>query len=206
MGLLGWANRSDKMVAEIQRDSYLIVAKVVRKRRTEQAYRAGPLAEQIRVLAQAVAEGADDVLNHLQFGGREQSPMEYLKRITRMTRLLKTTLDCLREEDKNSPSLARELVLPYFQSWTNIEPAAVEVAINEVIAKGYRHAHLQEHLPLLDRCWDYFRVIFRRLTELEYIGQENTDYDFDTQRRSTHRADRPTERVNDPFIGGYSFQ
>jgi hypothetical protein len=206
VGLLGWANRFDKMMAEVQRDAYLIVAKVVRKRRTEQAYRAGPLAEQIRVLAQHVAEGADDVLNHLQFGGREQSPMEYLKRITRMTRLLKTTLDCLCEEDKNSPSLARELVLPYFQSWTNIEPAAVEVAINEVVAKGYRHAHLQDHLPLLDRCWDYFRVIFRRLTELEYIGQENTDYDFDTQRRSTHRADRPTERVNDPFSGGYSFQ
>ncbi|WP_375446675.1 hypothetical protein [uncultured Fibrella sp.] len=205
-GLLAWTEKMNKTLSEVQRDAYQIVAKVVRKRRTEQAYRAGPLAEQIRILAESVAGSLDDALNHLQFGGREQSPMEYIRYVTRATRLLKTTLDCLCEEDKNSPSLGRELVLPYFQSWTNIEPATVETAINEVITRQYRHGQLQQHLPILDRCWEAIRVIFRRMTELEYIGQENTDYDFDTQRRSTHRADRPADRVNDPFGGGYSFQ
>ncbi|MEZ0539607.1 hypothetical protein [Fibrella arboris] len=204
--LLAWTEKLNKTLAEVQRDAYQIVAKVVRKRRTEQAYRAGPLAEQIRILAEHIAGSLDDALNHLQFGGREQSPMEYIRYVTRATRLLKTTLDCLCEEDKNSPSLGRELVLPYFQSWTNIEPATVETAINDVITKQYRHGQLQHHLPLIDRCWEYIRLIFRRMTELEYIGQENTDYDFDTQRRSTHRADRPADGVNDPFGGGYSFQ
>ena len=206
VGLLDWADKLNKTLAEVQRDSYQIVAKVVRKRRTEQAFRAGPLAEQIRVLAESIAAALDDPLNHLQFGGREQSPMDYIRYVTRATRLLKTTFDCLCEEDKNSPSLGRELVLPYFQSWTNIEPATVENAMTDVINKQYRHSQLQQHLPLIDKCWEIIRVIFKRMTELEYIGQENTDYDFDTQRRSTHRADRPGTSENDPFGGGYSFQ
>ena len=206
VGLLAWAEKLNKTLAEVQRDAYQIVAKVVRKRRTEQAFRAGPLAEQIRILAESVAGSLDDALNHLQFGGREQSPMEYIRHVTRATRLLKTTMDCLCEEDKNSPSLGRELVLPYFQSWTNIEPATVETAITDVINKQYRHGQLQNHLPVVDKCWEIIRVIFKRMTELEYIGQENTDYDFDTQRRSTHRADRSADKVNDPFGGGYSFQ
>ena len=204
-GLSAWVNQSAKLFAELQRDAYHIVAKAVRKRRSQEAYKAGPLAELIRDLAEQVAHSIDDLLNHLQFGGKEQSPMEYIKRITRATRALKTTLDNLNEVDKNAPTMGSELVLPYFQSWTNIEPAALTDAINNVITQSYQHARLAGHLVTIIRCWELMQRIFRKMTELEYIGQENTDYDFDTQRKSTHRSDAHGERVNDPF-GGYSFQ
>lgn len=204
-GLSAWVDQSAKLFAELQRDSYKIVAKVVRKRRTQEAYKAGPLAELIRDLAERVAHSIDDVLNHLQFGGKEQSPWAYIKCITQATRNLKTTLDCLNENDKNAPTMGSELVLPYFQSWTNIEPARLENAINQVITHPYQHARLAAHLRIINQCWELMQQIFRKMTELEYIGQENTDYDFDTLRRSTHKSDVHSERVNDPF-GGYSFQ
>ncbi len=205
VGLSAWVDQSAKLFAELQRDSYRIVTKVIRKRRTQEAFKAGPLAELIRVLAEQVAHSLDEVLNHLQFGGKEQPPLAYLKAIVRATRNLKTTLDCLAEEDKNAPALGRELVLPYFQSWTNIEPARLEAAINELITHPYQHTRVAEHLNAVNRCWDLIQQIFRKMTELEYIGQENTDYDFDTVRKSTHKSDVHSERVNDPF-GGYSFQ
>ncbi|MEZ0611471.1 hypothetical protein ACAW74_23370 [Fibrella sp. WM1] len=206
-GLLAWADRSQKLFAEVQRDAVQIVAKVIRKRRTDQAFRAGALAEMIRVLAEEVAQSLDDVLNHLHFGGREQAPITYLRYIVRATRQLKTTLDCLCEPDKNSASSGREQVLPYFQSWTNLEPALVEKALVEVITKPYQHAQLQPYTVAIDRCWGMIQQIFRKMTELEYIGQENTDYNFDTQRRSTHVSEAPNQqRVLDPFNNGYSFQ
>lgn len=206
VGLATWVDQSAKLFAELQRDSYRIVTKVIRKRRTQEAFKAGPLAELIRVLAEQVAHSLDDVLNHLQYGGGEQPPQAYLKVIGRATRNLRTTLDCLAEEDKNAPALGRELVLPYFQSWTNIEPARLEAAINDLIAYPYQHTRVADHLKAVNRCWDLMQQIFRKMTELEYIGQENTDYDFDTQRKSTHKSDIHSERVNDPFSGGYSFQ
>lgn len=205
VGLSAWVDQSAKLFAELQRDSYHIVTKVVRKRRTQEAFKAGPLAELIRDLAEQIAHSLDDLLNHLQYGGKECSPMEYVKRITLATRHLKTTLDCLNENDKNAAAIGKELVLPYFQSWTNIEPAALENAINQVITHPYQHARLAGHLRVITRCWELMQQIFRKMTELEYIGQENTDYDFDTVRKSTHKSDVYEERVNDPF-GGYSFQ
>jgi hypothetical protein len=206
-GLLAWTDRSQKLFAEIQRDAVQIVAKVIRKRRTDQAFRAGPLAELIRVLAEQVAQSLDEVLNHLHFAGREQSPVAYIKPIVRATRQLKTTLDCLCEPDKNSASAGRELVLPYFQSWTNLEPAVIENALIDVITRPYQHAQVYLYTVAIDRCWGMIYQIFRRMTELEYIGQEKSDYDFDTQRRSTHVSEAPNQqRVIDPFQGGYSFQ
>lgn len=205
VGLRTWVDQSAKLFAELQRDAYRIVTKVLRKRRTQEAFKAGPLAELIRVLAEQVAHSLDDVLNHLQYGGHEQPPLAYLKLIARATRTLKTTLDCLAEEDKNAPAVGQELVLPYFQSWTNIEPATFDGAVNALINYPYQHTNVAEHLRVVNRCWELLQTIFRKMTELEYIGQENTDYDFDTQRKSTHKSDVYSERVNDPF-GGYSFQ
>ncbi len=192
--LLAWSNQLGKMLAEVQRDAFIIVEKVVKKRGTQQGREAGPLAELIRTLAEQVALSLDDVLNHLHFNGREASPMELLQRVTLATRTLKTTLVQLNDRDLvGSLKLGKDLVLPYFQSWTDISPVQIESALEAVITRPYQHDNIRPHLDLITRCWGQVQVIFKVMTEREYIGQKPNRNGVLDISRPTDERDLPRE-------------
>lgn len=192
--LLTWTNQLSKLLAEVQRDALIIVEKVVKKRGTQQGREAGPLAELIRTLAEQVSMSLDEVLNHLHFNGREAPPMELIRRVTLATRAVKTTLLQLNDRELvGSLKLGKDLVLPYFQSWTDLSPVQVENALEAVITQPYQHANLRPQLDLIGRCWGQIQTIFKVMTEREYIGQKPNRNGVLDISRPTDERDLPRE-------------
>lgn len=204
--LITWADQISKILAEIQRDAFLIVEKVIKKRGSQEARKVGPLAELIRALTEQVAISLDDPMNFLRFNGRERPPMELLERITLATRHVKTTLNYMNDRDlTGSLKLGKDLVLPYFQSWTDISPAQLEGAIESVVTYSYNHSHIRPHLDVITRFWQFMQQIFKVMTERQYIGQQNETYTFVDKFTPTDERDLPDETPNSPLKSPYRF-
>lgn len=175
--LRAWADNTYKLLSEVQRDTFLIVRKVCEKRGTEDARKAGPLAELIRDLGEQLAAGLDDTLNRFRFTAYEQAPIHLIEAITLATRRFRTTLTTL-----NNPTttgnvrLGDQLVLKYFQDWTDISPERLtKQGVEQVVTFSYDHADLRPHLQLITQCWTDIARIMNELSKLDYIGQERQD-------------------------------
>ena len=172
--LRAWADNTRKLLSEVQRDAFLIVRKVCEKRGTEDARKAGPLAELIRDFCEQLAAGLDDTLNRFGFTAYEQAPIQLIEAITLATRRLQTTLTNLNNANTSgSVRMGDQLVLKYFQDWTDISPDRLtRQGIERVVNYGYDHADLRPHLLTLTQCWTDIAKILNELTKLSYIGQD----------------------------------
>ena len=175
--LRAWADNTRKLLSETQRDAFLIVRKVCEKRGTEDARKAGPLAELIRDFCEQLAAGLDDTLNRFGFTAYEQAPIELIQAITLATRRLQTTLTNLNNANTSgSVRMGDQLVLKYFQDWTDISPERLtKQGIERVVNYRYDHADLRPHLLMLTQCWTDIARILNELSKLDYIGQERQD-------------------------------
>ena len=202
--LRSWADTTYRLLAEVQRDAFLIVNKVCEKRGTEQARRAGPLAELIRDLAEQVATGLDNPLNQYQFTAPERPPIHWLQAITLATRRLKTAISCLNDPAlSGSVRMGRDLVLKYFQDWTSISPDQLMTKdIDVVVNFDYDHSDINPHLNAISQCWGDIHKIFNQLAQLEYIGQQPQDKHIRYDSVVTDKKDIPNNSVvpgNGPY-------
>ncbi len=175
--LRNWADSMRKLLAEAQRDAFLIVRKVCEKRGTEDARKAGVLAELIRDLCEQLAIALDDTLNRLSFTTYEQPPIHLIEAITLATRRLRTGLTNLNNPaTSGSVRMGDQLVLKYFQDWTDISPERLtKQGLERVITYNYDHADIQPHLQAITQCWTDMARILNELSKLDYIGQERQD-------------------------------
>ncbi len=203
-----WADATYKLLAETQRDALLIVNKVCEKRGTEQARKAGPLAELIRMLCERLAEGLDEPLNQFRFTAPEQAPVFWIQAITLATRRLKTAINCLNDTAlSGSVRMGRDLTLKYFQDWTSITPDQLMVRdIEQVINHGYDHSNLYPHLLALTRCWEDIYKIVNQLSQLEYIGQQPQNKQIRYDSVVTSPSDLPPNPLDAPTVVGGTFR
>lgn len=175
--LRAWADSIRKLLAEAQRDAFLIVRKVCEKRGTEDARKAGPLAELIRDLCEQLTAGLDDTLNRLNFTAYEQAPIQLIEAITLATRRFQTSLTNLNNPNTTgSVRMGDQLVLKYFQDWTDISPERLtKQGVERVVNYGYDHADVRPHLQTITQCWGDIAKILNELSKLDYIGQERQD-------------------------------
>ncbi len=191
--LRAWADSVQKLLSEVQRDCFLIVRKVCEKRGTEDARKAGALAELIRDLCEQLATGLNDVLNQFGFRAHEQPPIVLLEAITLVTRHFQTALMNL-----NSPAttgsvrMGDQLVLKYFQDWTDISPERLtRQGLERVITHSYNHTDIRPHLQLITQCWTDIGRIMNELSKLDYIGQERKDRTVIVTSDRTNRDNLP---------------
>ncbi|GAB4002267.1 hypothetical protein GCM10028807_60560 [Spirosoma daeguense] len=203
--LRNWADNTYKLLAEVQRDAFLVVNKVCEKRGTEQARKAGPLAELIRDLAEQLAAGLDDSLNLYRFTGLEQPPIHWLQAITLATRRFKTALNCLNDPAlSGSVRMGRDITLKYFQDWTGITSDQLMARdIEQVINFSYDHTDISPYLDVITACWEDIYKIFRQLSQLEYIGQQPQEKHIRYDSVVTDKKDMPTNPLDVPVGGGY---
>ncbi len=172
-----WADKTNKLLAEAQRDAFLIVRKVCEKRGTEDARKAGVLAELIRDLCEQITAGLDDVLNQFGFTAYERPPIHLIEAITLATRRLRTALTNLNNPaSSGAVRMGDQLVLKYFQDWTDISPERLtKQGFERVVNYAYDHADIQPHLQAITQCWTDVAKILNELSKLDYIGQERQD-------------------------------
>lgn len=204
--LRNWADTTNKILTDVQRDAFLVVDKVCEKRGTEQARKAGALAEMICDLAEQLASSLDEPLNQFQFMGPEQPPIYWIQTIALATRRLKTTINCL-----NDPALSgsvrgkgRDITLKYFQDWTGI--TADQLMANDIeklVNYSYDHSNIRPHLDRITQCWEDVYKIFRQLAQLEYIGQQPQDKHIRYDSVVTDKKDIPTNPLDVPIAAGY---
>jgi hypothetical protein len=194
--LLEWAASLNKLITEVQRDSFQIVNKVCEKRGSDYARKAGVLAELIRDLGEQLAAHTDETLNQLRFTSRQRPPIELLEAITLATRRFRTSLNCLNNPGlMGSVKLGRDIVLDYFNKWTDITPTLLLRDLDTVIHYNYDHANIRPQLVAITQCWEKIYTIVHKMTELEYIGQEPQQKGVLDQSRPTDERDLPRENT-----------
>ncbi len=206
--LTAWADRMSKLLSEVQSDSFKIADKVCEKRGSDLARKAGPLAELILNWVTQLANALDDVLNHLHYNGKEQPPHALLKTIALATRRAKTSLNCLNDKElRGSVKFGKDVVLDYFQKWTDISPNRLTTGFDAVINRPYNHSDIRPHLELVMQFWENIARITHKMTELEYIGQTPQQRGVLDDSRPTDERDAIKEDIiTPPLRSSFSFR
>jgi type II secretory pathway component PulJ len=65
----------------------------------------------------------------------------------------------------------REELLKYFEQWSETLPATLLGALQGAVTLTYDHHRVHEHLQQQQQLWQLLGLIFRQLSQLEYIGK-----------------------------------
>ena len=157
--LLNWLNQFEHLLREVETDAFKVLHKV--KLRTDKK---STLSEEVHFLADRTVFALAQHVTSLQLCAAEQSPIQLLETLMRLAKLLKTTIECFTE-------LEREELLKYFEQWSETVPARLLNALQEAVTLRYDHHRVHEHLAQQYGLWQLVATIFRQLTQLEYIGK-----------------------------------
>ena len=175
--LLQALHQLDFQLTELETDAFKIIHKV--KLRTDKR---SPLADLVRQLAEHTALALAQQLTTLRLLAPAQPPSYLLDALLRVAKQLKTSLDMLTEAE-------REELLKYFEQWSETPPAAVLGALQAAVTLVYDHHRVHEHLQQQQQLWQLLGLIFRQLSQLEYIGKNREGWQSFINENPV--ADRP---------------
>ncbi|MGI4863606.1 MAG: hypothetical protein ACRYFZ_06750 [Janthinobacterium lividum] len=149
----------DFQLNELETDAFKIIHKVKLR-----ADKRSPLADLVRELAERTVLALAQQLTTLRLQAPQQPPSYLLDALLRVAKQIKTSLDMLTEAE-------REELLKYFEQWSETPPAAVLGALQAAVTLTYDHQRVHEHLQQQQQLWQLLGLIFRQLSQLEYIGK-----------------------------------
>ena len=157
--LLQALHQLDFQLTELETDAFKIIHKV--KLRSDKR---GPLADLVRELAERVVLALAQQLTTLRLLAPAQPPSYVLDALLRVAKQIKTSLDMLTEAE-------REELLKYFEQWSETLPATLLGALQAAVTLTYDHHRVHEHLRQQQQLWQLLGLVFRQLSQLEYIGK-----------------------------------
>ncbi|HET9505132.1 MAG TPA: hypothetical protein VFO93_16430 [Hymenobacter sp.] len=157
--LLQALHQLDHQLTELETDAFKIIHKVKLR-----ADKRSPLADLVRDLAERTVFALAQQLTTLRLLAPQQPPSYLLDALLRIAKQVKTALDLLTEAE-------REELLKYCEQWAETPPAAVLGALQGVVTMAYDHQRVHEHLQQQQQLWQLLGLIFRQLSQLEYIGK-----------------------------------
>jgi hypothetical protein len=157
--LLQALHQLEFQLAELETDAFKIIHKV--KMRPDKR---SPLADLVRDLAERMAFALAQQLTTLRLLAPAQPPSYLLDALLRVAKQVKTSLDILTEAE-------REELLRYFEQWSETLPATLLAALQGAVTMTYNHHRVHEHLAQQQQLWQLLGLIFRQLSQLEYIGK-----------------------------------
>ncbi len=96
--------------------------------------------------------------------GEEQSPIYIGQKISVLANYLFNELMIIEETEK-------EKLLQYYYEWIDIKPSVFETTLGDVIDIKYNHQDINDTLNKVDYFISILDRLWKRLSELEYIGQ-----------------------------------
>jgi hypothetical protein len=175
--LLQALHQLDFQLTELETDAVKVIHKV--KLRSDKR---SPLAELVRDLAQHTVFALAQQLTTLRLLAPQQPPSYLLDALLRVAKQIKTSLDVLTEAE-------REELLKYFEQWSETPPAALLGALQAAVTLTYDHHQVHEHLQQQRHLWQMLGLIFRQLSQLEYIGKNREGWQSFINENPV--ADRP---------------
>jgi hypothetical protein len=157
--LLQALHQLDFQLTELEADAFKIIHKVKLR-----ADKRSPLADLVRDLAERTVLALAQQLTTLRLLAPQQPPSYLLDALLRVAKQVKTSLDMLTEAE-------REELLKYCEQWSEMAPAAVLGALQAAVTLTYDHQRVHEHLQQQQHLWQLLGLIFRQLSQLEYIGK-----------------------------------
>jgi hypothetical protein len=174
--LLQALHQLEFQLAELETDAFKIIHKV--KMRPDKR---GPLADLVRELAERTAFALAQQLTTLRLLAPAQPPSYLLDALVRVAKQIKTSLDILTEAE-------REELLRYFEQWSETLPATLLAALQTTVTLTYDHHRVHEHLQQQQQLWQLLGLIFRQLSQLEYIGKNREGWQtFINENPVAHR-------------------
>ncbi|RZK24377.1 MAG: hypothetical protein EOO56_01550 [Hymenobacter sp.] len=187
--LLQALHQLDFQLAELETDAFKIIHKV--KMRPDKR---SPLADLVRELAERTVQALAQQLTTLRLLAAAQPPSYLLDALLRVAKPIKTSLDMLTEAE-------REELLKYFEQWSETPPAVLLSALQGAVTLTYNHHRVHEHLQQQQQLWQLLGLIFRQLSQLEYIGKNREGWQ--TFINENPVADHPIiAPVPEPRAGG----
>lgn len=96
--------------------------------------------------------------------GEEQSPVYIAQKISILANYLSNELTIMEETEK-------EKLLQYYYEWIDIKPSVFETTLGNVIDMNYDHQDINNALDKIDYFMAVMDKLWKRLSDLEYIGQ-----------------------------------
>lgn len=157
--LLQALHQLDFQLTELETDAFKVIHKV--KLRTDKR---SHLADLVKDLAEHTVFALAQQLTTLRLLAAAQPPSYLLDALLRVAKQVKTSLDGLTEGE-------REELLKYFEQWSETLPATLLGALHTAVTLTYDHHRVHDHLRQQHYLWHLLGVIFRQLSQLEYIGK-----------------------------------
>lgn len=174
--LLQALHQLEFQLTELETDAFKIIHKV--KMRPDKR---SPLADLVRELAERTAFALAQQLTTLRLLAPNQPPSYLLDALLRVAKQIKTSLDLLTEAE-------REELLRYFEQWSETLPATLLAALQGAVTLTYNHHRVHEHLTQQQQLWQLLGLIFRQLSQLEYIGKNREGWQtFINENPVAHR-------------------
>lgn len=189
--LLQALHQLDFQLTELETDAFRIIHKVKLR-----ADKRGPLADLVRELAERTVLALAQQLTTLRLLAPQQPPSYLLDALLRVAKQIKTSLDMLTEAE-------REELLKYCEQWSETPPATLLAALQAAVTLTYDHHRVHEHLQQQQQLWQLLGLIFRQLSQLEYIGKNREGWQtFINENPVFHRGPIITPVPESPATGG----
>jgi len=189
--LLQALHQLDFQLTELETDAFKIIHKVKLR-----ADKRSPLADLVRELAERTVLALAQQLTTLRLLASQQPPSYLLDALLRAAKQIKTSLDMLTEAE-------REELLKYCEQWSEAPPATLLAALQAAVALTYDHHRVHEHLQQQQQLWQLLGLVFRQLSQLEYIGKNREGWQtFINENPVFHRGPIITPVPEPPTTGG----
>jgi hypothetical protein len=105
----------------------------------------------------------------------EQPPVFMMEYFIRFAYVLKTSLDCLVDRDK-------EELINYLSEWSEVNAGQFELVLTDVIKTEYNHLDISECLVPAEHMLTMFHNLFNKLSQLDFIGKRKGEGSFVRER------------------------
>lgn len=136
---------------------------VINKKNRDKA-QSNPLVRNTFLLSNKVMDFVSQYTFQFSQIGEEQSPVYIVQKASILANYLSNELAIMEDTDK-------EKLLQYYYEWIDIKPSVFETTLGDVIAINYDHQDINASLDKVDFFMAVMDKLWKKLSDLEYIGQ-----------------------------------
>ncbi|MCT4663704.1 MAG: hypothetical protein N4A45_00555 [Flavobacteriales bacterium] len=170
--LLAFYDSVSKILVDLKSYSLIINTK------NEGKYDKNRLAKNTFMLCRKVLDFVGQNLFAYQQMGKEQAPIFLVNSLSVLAHYMATELALFNKKNK-------EELLQYFYEWINVSPSVLEGALNDIIHLEYNHKDIKSSVEKLDFFLAIMHKLWKKLSELEYIGQRRENIVIGEEKHSS---------------------
>ncbi|MGG6229198.1 hypothetical protein [Tenacibaculum sp. SDUM215027] len=125
---------------------------------------------------------SDNIFN-LENISVNSSPMYLVDRLVVLANKLSICLSIMDDKEK-------EQLLQYYYQWTDIKPSDFLDSIVDAVNVKYNHMEISETFDVLNRFVAMLERVFKKMSELEYIGQRKDNIVINEESKSQFNRNR----------------